>query len=117
MGYYLTIVENDLQTKKDISHELKERIDRNEFYLDWEWVRGYVGLDDNYFKWDNSFIKDLLILKELGVRGYCTAYGEEGQYYKYVINRNSVKEFYGRVVYPKKPEEIYKSKDDVYDLV
>jgi hypothetical protein len=116
MGYYITIVENNLKCKKDISRELGKAFDEDEFYLNWQWENGYVGLDEYYFKWNSRFIRDLLILKDLNVRGYCTSYGEEGEYYKYVINRNGVKEFSGRVVYPKKPESIYKSKDDVKDI-
>ena len=33
MGYYSSIVENDLKSKKDISQKLKEELDKNEFYL------------------------------------------------------------------------------------
>jgi hypothetical protein len=117
MGYYITIVENSLKSRKDISPELKKAFDHDEFYIDWQWDNGHVRFDENYFKWDNRFIKDLLMLKDLKVRGYCTGYGEEGEYYKYVINRNGVKEFHGRVAYPKKPEKIYKSKDDDKELI
>jgi len=113
MGYYLTVADQNLKVKKDISDELKKLYEKNRIYLYWHCENGFVGFDEGYFKWDEDFLHDLLALKSIGVRGHITAYGEEGEYYKYVINNRSVKEYYGSVVFPKRPEKIIKSKDDI----
>ena len=106
MGYYLTIADQNLKARKDISGELRKLCEENKVYLFWHWDNGFVGFDEGYFKWDEDFLHDLLALKTLGVRGYLTAYGEEGEYYKYVINNRSVKEYHGLVRFPKKPARV-----------
>jgi len=117
MGYYLTIVDEDLKSKKDISAELKEFSKEQKLYLIWGWGNGYVGLDEGYFKWTGEFLKDLVVLKDLGVRGYLTAYGEEGEYYKYEIDDEAVKEYYGSVVFSEKPKKVIKSENDLKKLL
>jgi len=109
MGYYLTVAEQNLKARKDISGELKKLCEENKVYLFWHWDNGFVGFDEGYFKWDEDFLRDLLCLKSLGVRGYLTAYGEEGEYYKYVINNRSVKEYHGLVRFPKRPARVIAS--------
>ena len=106
MGYYLTVAEQNLKARKDISYELRKLCEENKVYLFWHWDNGFVGFDEGYFKWDEDFLHDLLALKSLGVRGYLTAYGEEGEYYKYVVNNRSVKEYHGLVSFPKKPARV-----------
>ena len=113
VGYYLTIADQNLKARKDISGELRKLCEENKVYLFWHWDNGFVGFDEGYFKWDEDFLQDLLCLKSIGVRGYLTAYGEEGEYYKYVINNRSVKEYHGSVIFPKKPRKIIKRKDDI----
>jgi hypothetical protein len=108
MGYYLTVVDQDLKSEKDISAELNKYLKEQKLYLIWGWGNGYVGLDDGYFKWKEEFFGDLNILKDLGVRGYLTAYGEEGEYYKYQIDDEGVKEYYGSVVFSNEPEKVIK---------
>lgn len=116
MGYYMIIAENNLKAKKDLNKELDQKYDLNELYLPWRCQENYLELDEDYFKWNREILRDFLVLRDMGVRGHMSFYGEEGEYYKYVINRNGVKEYYGRVVYPKKPKKIYRSKDDVKNL-
>jgi hypothetical protein len=118
MGYYLTIVDEDLRCKKDISVELGELLKKEKLYLIWCWGNGYVGLDEGYFKWTDEFLRDLTVLKDIGVRGYLTAHGEEGEYYKYEIDDEAVKEYYGSVLFSDKPEKIIKGQDDIkkYDF-
>ena len=65
------------------------------------------------YKWTEEFLKDLIVLKDLSVRGHLTAYGEEGEYYKYQIDDEGLKEYYGSVVFSEKPEKIIKNKDDI----
>jgi len=109
MGYCLTISDQNLKAKKDISDKLKKLYEENKLYLYWHWENRFVGFDEGYFKWDDDFLQDLLCLKSIGVRGHITAYGEEGEYYKYVINNKSVKEYYGSVNFPKKPARVIAS--------
>ena len=112
----MTIAENDLRYEKDISAEMEKFLENDEFYLLWNHGEGYMGLDDGYFKWSSGFVKDLLVLKKMGVRGNITCYGEEGEYLKYEIHDKGVKEYIGSVVFPENPERIIKSKDDIKEL-
>ena len=116
MGYYIIIAEHDLRYEKDISAEMEKFLENDEFYLPWNYGAGYMDLDEGYFKWSNEFIKDLIILKDLGVHGHITCYGEEGECLKYEINDEGVKEYYGSIVFPEKPEKIIKSEDDIKKL-
>jgi hypothetical protein len=113
MGYYISIVEENLKCEKDVSEELKKLLEEQKLYFIWDWSNGYVGLDEGYFKWDESFLRDLLALKNLGVRGHLTAYGEEGEYYKYEINDEAVKEYYGSVKFDDKPEKVIRSEEEI----
>lgn len=113
MGYYITIAEHELKYEKDISEEIDKYLENNEFYLPLNYGNGFMDFDERYFKWSNEFIKDLLVLKNLGVRGHITCYGEEGEYYKYEVNDEGIKEYYGSVVFPENPDNIIKSKDDI----
>lgn len=116
MGYYMTIAVHDLKYKKDISAEINGYLESNEFYLPWNYGDGYMDLDDSYFKWSNEFLKDLLVLKNFGVRGHVICYGEEGEYLKYEINDGGVKEYCGSVVFPKKPGKVIKIENDIKKL-
>jgi len=116
MSYYMTIAGHDLKYKKDISTEMNEYLEKNEFYLPWNYGKGYMDLDEGYFKWSNEFIKDLLVLKNFGVRGHVICYGEEGEYLKYEINDEGVKEYNGSVAFPEKPDKVIKSEDDIKKL-
>jgi hypothetical protein len=116
MGYYMTIAEHELRYKKDISVKINEYLENNEFYLPWNYGDGHMDLDEGHFKWSNEFIKDLLFLKNLGVRGHVICYGEEGEYLKYEINDEGVKEYCGSVAFPKKPGKVIKSEDDIKKL-
>jgi len=95
---------------------MSEYREKNEFYLPWNYGNGCMNLDERYFNWSNDFIKDLLVLKDLGVRGNITCYGEEGEYSKYEINDEGVKEYCSLVVFPEKPEKVIKSEDDINKL-
>lgn len=113
MGFYMTVAGHELKYKKDISAGINEYLENNEFYLPWKYGNGYMELDEGYFKWSNKFIKDLFVLKDLGVRGHISCHGEEGEFLKYEITNKSIKEYYGSVVFSKKPEKVIKSKNDI----
>jgi hypothetical protein len=113
MGYYLTIVEQNLSCKEDLGENLRKRFESQELYYFWDCHEGAVRHGEGYFKWAEGLIKDLLALKELGVRGNVTCYGEEGEYYKFEVVEESVKEYFGSVRFPKKPTNIYKTEKDV----
>jgi len=80
---------------------MSEYREKNEFYLPWNYGDGYMGLDEGYFKWSSEFIKDLLVLKNLGVQGYVICYGEEGEYSKYEINAKALKNTAARLSFQK----------------
>jgi len=113
MGYTIIISEHDLKYEKDISDKMNEYMEHNDFYLPWNHGKGYMDLDETYFKWDNNFLRDLLVFKNMGVRGHITCYGEEGEYMKYEITDEGVREYHGSVVFPKKPEKVIKSENDI----
>ena len=113
MGYYMKISEHDLKYERDISDKMDEFLEKNEFYLLWNHGDGHMDLDDGCFKWSSEFVKDLLVLKEMGVRGHITCYDEDGEYLKYEIHDKGVKEYIGSVVFPEDPEIIIKSMDDI----
>ena len=116
MGYYITIAEHDLRYEKDISAEMEKFLENDEFYLPWNHGNGYMDLDESYFKWSNEFMRDLLVLKNMGVCGYFTCHGEEGEHYKFELSDEGVKEYHGEIVFPEKPEKIIKSEDDIKKL-
>jgi len=108
MGYYLTIVDEDLKCKKDVSDEIKILYKEDKIILYWHWENGFVGFDEGYFNWGEDFLQDLLALKSIGVRGHVTAFGEEGDYHKYVITSKTVREYCGRVVFPRNRYQVMK---------
>lgn len=107
MGYYITLSEQKLSSKKDISEDLNKMFDSKELYYFWDCENEAIRHGEGYFKWNENFIIDLLTLKNMGVRGYLTCYGEEGEYYKFEIDDFAVKEYYGKNVFPKKPGNIF----------
>jgi len=113
MGYYMTISNHDLKYEKDISAEINKYLENNKFYLLWNYGNGYMDLEETYFKWSNEFIKDLIVLKDTGVHGSITCYGEEGEYIRYELTDEGIKEYFGSVVFPEKPEKIIKSENDI----
>jgi hypothetical protein len=113
MSYYLTIVEQDLKCQKDIAKELKKMFESQELYYFWDYDKSTIRHGEGYFKWTEGFIKDLLLLKEFGARGFITCYGEEGEYYKFEVTDESIKEFYGSVRFPKKATNVFKSEKDL----
>jgi hypothetical protein len=102
MGYYISIIQDELKCKTDINEELGGLNKENKLFLPWYWSENSVKTDDTCFKWADSFIDDLFVLQSLGVRGRLVTHGEEDDYYKYVIDEKAVKEYYGRIVFPEK---------------
>jgi len=113
MGYDIAIINEDLKCKKDINEELQKLDKGNELFLPWYWREGHVSTDMTCFKWAENFIKDLEIMKDLGVRGYLITRGEEDDYYKYAITSKTLKEYCGRIVFPRKSGRAIKSDSDL----
>lgn len=120
MGYYETITEMNLTCDKNISKKVIDMSEKGGFYQDWQVDEHRckpgsfeLSVIDYYFKWSDEFIRDLLQLQKLGVRGKVVMRGEEGEYYKYVIDDEGVKDFYGEVVFPETPDRIFKTEDDL----
>jgi len=109
MGYYISIIENELKCNKDVSEKLQELGKEDKLRLPWYWSESYVKTDDTCFKWTDNFVDDLFILQSLGVRGRLVTHGEEDDYYKYVIDNKTVKEYLGRIVFPRKSGRVIKS--------
>jgi len=112
MGYYINLIDQSLSCKKDISEDLKKMFESKELYYFWDCDNGMIRHGEGYLKWNDDFIKDLLILKDLGVRGSLTCYGEEGEYYKFEIANSGVKEYYGKAKFPRKPGNVFRDKDE-----
>jgi hypothetical protein len=108
MGYYISIIQDKLKCKRDINEELGGLNKKNKLFLPWYWSENYVKTDDTCFKWTDNFVDDLFILQSLGVRGRLVTHGEEDDYYKYVVDGNTIKEYYGRIVFPKDRYQILK---------
>jgi hypothetical protein len=113
MGYSIAIIGEDLKCKKDINEELEKLDKENELFLPWYWREGHIKTDMTCFKWAEDFIKDLEIMKDLGVRGYLITRGEEDDCYKYVITSKTLKEYYGRIVFPGKSGRVIKRDPDL----
>lgn len=86
MSYYITISHHSLKYEKDILDEMNRYTEQNDFYLPWNYSKGYMDLDETYFKWVNDFLRDFLALKDIGVSGQITCFGEGGEYMKYELN-------------------------------
>jgi hypothetical protein len=52
----------------------------------------------------------------MGVRGSLTCYGEEGEYYKFEIDHSGVKEYYGKITFSKKPDNIFPNRQKIDNL-
>lgn len=116
MGYYITLTDQNLSCKKDISKDMNKMFESKELYYFWDCDNKVVRHGEGYFKWNDNFIKDLLTLKDMGVRGSLTCYGEEGEYYKFEVTDESVKEFYGSVRFPKKATNVFKSEKEPKEI-
>ena len=105
MSYYMDIVRCDLH-RTDMSKTIDE-ID--ELYICWNWDEhdDWVEADENYFKWDDEFIDDLVKLAKIGVVGEVVTRGDEGESAKYVLEGGEVKEYYGEVVFSDEPNKVH----------
>ena len=103
MSYYMDIVRCDL-TRTDTSKSIDE-ID--EMYIEWREEDGGIDPSENYFKWDDEFINDLVKLAKMDVVGEVVTRGDEGESAKYILEDGKVKEYYGEVVFPDEPHEVH----------
>ena len=102
MSYDINIISYDLiRTNKS-----KNIDDIDELFLDWKEIDdNRIKLMENYFHWDDDFINDLVKLVQIGVEGEIVIMGEVGEYIKYVLTDNEVKEFDGIIVYGTRPHD------------
>lgn len=83
---------------------------RKGMYLDWDeddTEDNKVKLMENCFPWTDEFINDLIKLVQIGVKGEIVIMSEVGEYIKFVLSDNEVKEYDGIIIYEVKPHEIH----------
>lgn len=107
MSYNVDIVRCDL-IRTNTSKSLN---DIDELFLDWKEpyspYRDEVKLPESYFNWDDDFINDLIKLAQIDIVGEIVIKGEEGEYIKFVLVDNEVKEYDGVITYSDYPHEIH----------
>jgi len=110
MSYYMNIVRCDL-IRTDMSKDIDE-ID--ELYLHWDWEESNDGVEppEDYFKWDDEFINDLVKLAKIDVVGEVITRGEEGEATKYILKDDEVEEYYGETVFPDEPNEVHTEEEN-----
>jgi len=101
MGYYVTVQSYNLS-----ANGLK-RLPKD-LYDIWDLDGENINITELHFKWGCGwFLEDLKKLAKAGVTGEVELYGEEGEWYKYVLRDGRVEEYLGSVVYEEEPNEIY----------
>ena len=104
MSYYMDIARCDL-IRTDTTKSIDE-ID--EMHIDWEEEdNDIVEPSEDYFKWDDEFVNDLVKLAKMDVVGEIVTGSEEGEHTKFVLDDGEVKEYYGEVVFPDEPNEVH----------
>lgn len=102
MTYQFWLLDYDLRLPKRRS--AGQRVLERLCALRWWRVEGDQLTPREYsFQADEEFVKDLKLLAELGVTGFVKLLGEGEEYYKYVLKREKVLVFWGRVVYSRRP--------------
>ena len=80
----------------------------DETYINWkEEDNDIVEPSEDFFKWDDEFVNDLVKLAKIGVVGEIVTGGEGGENTKYVLGSGIVEEYYGDVVYSDVPNELH----------
>lgn len=110
MGYYVTVNEMDLKAKTAAPEGFVREsrwgepgvevgyADREDFWVDWIWPDdGVLDLDEWHFKYHWDFEKDLAKLQKLGVRGYISLTGEEGEHFRFELSDEGIEEFAGEI--------------------
>lgn len=103
MSYYITITECNLEYTNLGDYSL----DPEDFHYDWYSKGVDVQPEGWQLKWSDGLITDLLKMIEQGIQGTLETQGEEGGYTRYVLTRNSVKEYAGHITYPNDPDIIH----------
>ena len=116
MGHNVTLADQSLSCKNDVSGDINKMFESKELNYFWDCEKGTVRHGESHFKRTDDFVKDLLTLKDLGVRGFVTCYGEEGEYYKYEITGSGVKEYFGRITFSRKPDNVFRDKKILGDF-
>lgn len=117
MGYHMDVHRVELAIEKGdskaVEQKLLELYDRKVLWLGWVVDSGYVEPDTTFFNWDRSFIKDLLYLRDLGVRGHIVLHGSEDELVKYEVTQDAVREYESRTLFRKRPNRVYRKPSDI----
>ena len=115
MGYSVCIGWMDLHSSRDISKELSEE---GCWYLKYyQTEEGKLVVMDASFWWNHmAFTRDLLRLRELGVRGSLVVNDTKSNLTRYDLKGEAVEAYYAEIVYLEKPDKVYKSEEDIQKL-
>ena len=117
MSNHMDVLRVDLRTEKTNSNTLARKVtelcEQEKLWLGWMVDEDRVEPDIACFNWHCSFIRDLLYLRDLGVRGHIILLGSEGELIKYEVKEDAVREYDSRVVFRKGPSSIYRNRGDV----
>lgn len=113
----MDVLRVDLCTKKSDPNTLEGKVaelyEQEKLWLGWLVGGGHVEPDIACFEWDRSFIRDLLYLRDLGVRGHIILLGSKDELVKYKVEDDAVRRYESRVVFRKGPSHVYKNRRDV----
>jgi len=111
MGYDVSINRCELFQKELTAEEkIYQKLKHGDLDLDpndWTTKENRIEPVEWYFKWGDWFVEDLTKMAKAGVTGFVETIGEEGEYTKYMLKDGKVEEYYGEVVYPEKPNDVY----------
>ena len=104
MSYDVNIINWNL-IRTDTSKSID---DIDELFLDWKEVDdNKIKPTENYSHWADEFINDLIKLARIDVVGEIVIMSEEGEYTKFALADNEVKEYDGIIIYEKMSHEIH----------
>ncbi len=107
MGYYITLREYKLKLSSDVVQKLINGLkgftwNKLEYF---EYSEGKLYPVDYSFKLVDEFEEELVFLSRAGVKGFLVFTGEEGEYFKYVLDGEGKVEVYDQleILYSSKP--------------
>jgi len=117
MSYHMDVLRVDLHLQKTDPNTLEQKVaelrEQEKLWLGWIVGRGHIEPEIACFDWDRSFIRDLLYLRDLGVRGHMILLGSEDELVKYELGDDAVRVYEARHVLTKRPRRVYRRPGDV----
>ena len=111
MGYYLTISYCDLKNSNNKVERMISSIqgfsfNKLEYFKKDKY--GRIKPKEYNFKSDDLFEEELVLMSRAGIKGKVILFGEEGEYYKYVLDGKGKVRVYDfkRVIFYSKPSDI-----------